>query len=100
MVGALLSVNKIEVVQIGVVNRDSPEEDEFDRSLVSRIVLKNEFADGLKGVEEFSHVFIIYWLDRIPTLRSVWWSLREVRNSHSRWESSPRECQSAQILLV
>jgi tRNA-Thr(GGU) m(6)t(6)A37 methyltransferase TsaA len=66
MGGVLLSVDNIEVFQIGVVNRDSPEEDEFDRSLVSRIVLRNEFADGLKGIERFSHVFIIYWLDRIP----------------------------------
>ncbi|MBQ9887597.1 MAG: tRNA (N6-threonylcarbamoyladenosine(37)-N6)-methyltransferase TrmO [Lachnospiraceae bacterium] len=31
---------------------------------VSTIVLKEEFYGGLKGIEDFSHVIIIYYLDK------------------------------------
>lgn len=30
----------------------------------SRIVLHPEFAAGLRGIEEFSHLMVIFWLDR------------------------------------
>ncbi len=66
-IGVILmpNVNKIEVEPIGFVKRTSRDEDVKDRRLISRVVLKNELADGLDGVEEFSHVFIIFWLHKI-----------------------------------
>jgi tRNA (adenine37-N6)-methyltransferase len=30
----------------------------------SRILVKKEFREGLRGLEEFSHVFVLYWLDK------------------------------------
>jgi tRNA-Thr(GGU) m(6)t(6)A37 methyltransferase TsaA len=30
----------------------------------SRIVLDEEWVDGLEGLEQFSHVVVIFWLDR------------------------------------
>lgn len=50
---------------IGFVKRESQVEDVFDRNLVSRIVLKKKLRSGLNGIEEFSHVFVIYWLNKI-----------------------------------
>ena len=30
----------------------------------SRIVLDGQWAEGLRGLEEFSHIVVIFWLDR------------------------------------
>lgn len=57
--------NKIEVCPIGVVRRKRPDEDVNDRDLVSEIVIYREFADGLVGTEDWSHLYVIFWMDRI-----------------------------------
>ena len=31
---------------------------------ISKIVINEEFEKGLKGLEEFSHIFVIYFLDK------------------------------------
>jgi len=61
----LSASQKIEVNPIGFVKRSSSNENERDRSLVSRIVLENEFAKGLDGIEEWSHVYVIFWMHEI-----------------------------------
>jgi len=43
---------KIEINPIGLVKRSSPDEKEKNRSLVSKIVVENEFAKDLNGIEE------------------------------------------------
>ena len=50
---------------IGFVRRASPDEDERDKSLVSKIVLLEELAPALDGIEEWSHIYVIYWLDKV-----------------------------------
>jgi len=52
---------------IGYVHRDRPDEDVKDRNIVSRVVLDTEFVEGLIGIEEFSHVYIIFWLNEFKT---------------------------------
>ncbi len=56
----------LDVRPIGFV-RD-PEGAAKDRSGrgVTQIVLKAELADGLDNVEDYSHVQVIYWLNRTP----------------------------------
>ena len=56
---------KIEMRPIGFVSRTSSDEDSLDRSLVSRIVLDQGLAPALDGIQDYSHVFVIYWLDKI-----------------------------------
>jgi len=53
------------MTSIGVVKRLSSSDDERDRNLVSKIVLDNEFAKGLDGIEEWSHIYVIFWMNRI-----------------------------------
>jgi len=50
---------------IGVVKRLSSSDDERDRNLVSKIVLDSKFAKGLDGIEEWSHIHVIFWMNRI-----------------------------------
>jgi tRNA-Thr(GGU) m(6)t(6)A37 methyltransferase TsaA len=61
----LSASKKIEIRSIGFVKRTSSDENVRDKSLVSRIMLKKDLAKALDGVEEFSHVFIIYWMHKI-----------------------------------
>ncbi len=59
------SSEEIHIRPIGYVERLSPEEDDKDRSLVSKIVVESEFAKGLDGIEEWSHVYVVFWMHRI-----------------------------------
>jgi len=50
---------------IGVVKRLSSSDDVRDRNLVSKIVLDSEFEKGLDGIEEWSHIYVVFWMNRI-----------------------------------
>ena len=54
--------NVIEVKPIGFVMREDSLEDE------SKVVLAEEFAEGLDGIEGFSHVYVIFWLHKVKNL--------------------------------
>lgn len=58
-------LKKIEISPIGFVKRTSSVEDVKDRSLVSKIVIRKDLAKALDGVEEFSHVFVTFWMHQI-----------------------------------
>ena len=61
----LSALRKVEIRPIGFVKRTSSSENVRDKNLVSKIVLKKALVKALDGVEEFSHVFIIYWMHKI-----------------------------------
>ena len=50
---------------IGFVSRASPDENEKDRSLVAKVVLDKDLAPALDGIEEWSHLYVIFWLDKV-----------------------------------
>jgi len=58
-------LNKIEACPIGVVHRQHADEDINDRNLISRIVIGEKYADGLVGIEDWSHLYVIFWMDKI-----------------------------------
>ena len=55
----------IHIRPIGYVERLSSEENDKNRSLVSKIMVEKEFAKGLDGIEEWSHVYVIFWMHKI-----------------------------------
>jgi tRNA-Thr(GGU) m(6)t(6)A37 methyltransferase TsaA len=59
------SLSKIEACPIGVVHRQHADEDINDRNLISRIVIDGRYADGLTGIEDWSHLYVIFWMDKI-----------------------------------
>jgi tRNA-Thr(GGU) m(6)t(6)A37 methyltransferase TsaA len=62
----------IEVRPIGFVSRISTDENERDRSLTTRIVFGEDLAPALDGIEEWSHIYVIFWLDQVvPTSKPV-----------------------------
>ena len=61
----LSPLEKIEIHPIGFVKRSSSDDNVMDRGFVSKIVLKNEFAKGLDGIEEWSHIYVIFLMHKI-----------------------------------
>jgi tRNA-Thr(GGU) m(6)t(6)A37 methyltransferase TsaA len=57
---------------IGYVARESAEEDERDLSHVVRVIIHSELTSALKGIEEWSHIYIIYYLHQAPLGKSEW----------------------------
>lgn len=58
--------------RIGVVRNDVGEPiDEGWGRVVSEIVLDETFAAGLDGIEDFSHVLILYWMHRAAEAEPV-----------------------------
>jgi tRNA-Thr(GGU) m(6)t(6)A37 methyltransferase TsaA len=55
----------IEMRPIGFVSRASPNENDRDRSLVAKVVLDEDLAPALDGIEEWSHLYVIFWMDRV-----------------------------------
>ena len=55
----------IHIRPIGYVERLSSEENDKNRSLVSKIIVEKEFAKGLDSIEEWSHVYVIFWMHKI-----------------------------------
>jgi tRNA-Thr(GGU) m(6)t(6)A37 methyltransferase TsaA len=56
---------KIEMRPVGFVSRALPDNNERDRSLVAKIVFEDDVAPALDGIEEWSHLYVIFWLDRV-----------------------------------
>ena len=68
------SETPIIVKPIGVVVEGLPEEKggAGRYNIISTIRVLDEYKDGLKGLEDYSHAFIIYWMDRAPEPRILW----------------------------
>jgi len=64
----LAPLEKIEMRPIGFVQRTSSNEDDKDRSLVSKVVFNQTLVKALEGIEEFSHVSILFWMHKISNV--------------------------------
>ncbi len=57
---------------IGVVYNDVKEPtDEGWNRVVSEVVLDETLAEGLDGIEEFSHLLILFWMHRAPEAEPI-----------------------------
>ncbi len=59
-----MQFKKIEIKPVGFVKRSSPTENVKDKNLVSKIVLKKNLTEALEGIEDFSHLFVVFWLHK------------------------------------
>ena len=59
------SPKSVEMNPIGYVHRASQDEDDRDRSLVSTVVVDKDLAPGLDGIEDWSHLYVIFWMDEV-----------------------------------
>jgi tRNA-Thr(GGU) m(6)t(6)A37 methyltransferase TsaA len=58
-------MDPIQIKPIGFVKRKSPDENDKNRSLISKIVINEQLTKALDGIEDFSHIYVIFWMDKI-----------------------------------
>lgn len=61
------AIIKIELKPIGFVTTKAIGKKVRDKSNVSKIVFGEHLAEALNGIEEFSHLFVIFWMHKIST---------------------------------
>jgi len=62
----MVATREIKMKPIGYVRRASREEDVKDKSLISRIVIRKDLVEALEGIEDFSHMFVVYRMHKVP----------------------------------
>jgi len=60
------SPTEIVLKPIGVVRTAAVGDEVKDKTRISRVVIRSELAEALEGVEGFSHLFVLFWLHKIP----------------------------------
>jgi len=58
-------LQRIFVKTIGFVRNELTEDEVRDQNCDSDVVIYKEYEAGLEGIEDFSHLNIIFWMDRI-----------------------------------
>ncbi len=56
---------KIELKPIGFVKTKGIGRENKEVSKVSEIILRDDLAEALEGIEDFSHLFVIFWMHKI-----------------------------------
>lgn len=58
---------KIELKPIGFVRTSATRDEVRNKSTISRLILREELTETLQGIEDFSHLFIIFWMNEISS---------------------------------
>lgn len=61
----MISEQQIVLKPIGYVKTDAVGNEVKDKSRMSKILLNSELVEALDGIEGFSHVFVIFWLNEV-----------------------------------
>jgi len=62
----VLHIKEVKLKPIGYVKRASKQEGVKDRSLISKIVVDRKLTKALDGIEDFSHIFVVFWMHQVP----------------------------------
>lgn len=57
--------NKICLEPVGFVKTKAVGNEIRDKKVVSQIIFREDIAEALTGIEEFSHLFVLFWLHEI-----------------------------------
>ena len=58
-------MSKIQLNPIGCVERKFSDENDKNRNLISKIIINKDLTNALDGIKDFSHIYIIFWLDKV-----------------------------------
>lgn len=62
----MTKIKEIKLEPIGYVKRKTENENVKDRSLITQVVIKRKYVKALNGIEDYSHLFIVFYMHRIP----------------------------------
>jgi tRNA-Thr(GGU) m(6)t(6)A37 methyltransferase TsaA len=60
------SPQKITIKPVGYVKTDAIGDEVKDKTRTSQIIIRPEFLAALDGITEYSHIYIIFWMHKIP----------------------------------
>lgn len=61
-------MEKIQLRLVGRVKnnfRESPPQRKSWQDVISKIMIESKFAECLEGIEDYSHIVVIYWMHKI-----------------------------------
>jgi len=56
------SSNKICLEPVGFVKTKAVGKEVRDKNIISQIVFREELTEALEGIQDFSHLFVLFWL--------------------------------------
>ncbi|MEJ5328292.1 MAG: tRNA (N6-threonylcarbamoyladenosine(37)-N6)-methyltransferase TrmO [Candidatus Bathyarchaeia archaeon] len=56
---------KIVLKPIGYVKTEAVGAEVRDKQRISQIIIKGELVEALEGIDGFSHLFVLYWLNQV-----------------------------------
>lgn len=63
----MLGKDEIKMKPIGFVKTEAVGNEVKDPNRVSKVILDAPLPEALVGIREFSHIFVIFWMDRVST---------------------------------
>ena len=75
----------VRLRSIGHIETDATEDEirKNRRNLVSRVIIDEDFSDGLVGLEGYSHLFVIYWMHKVPEIETKALKVHPRHSSHT-----------------
>ena len=58
----MISSSNICLEPVGFVKTEAVGKEVRNRNVVSQLIFREELTEALEGVEEFSHLFVLFWL--------------------------------------
>ena len=63
--------DKIFLNPIGRVKTEAVGDEVKDKSRISQIIVRDELVEALAGVEGFSHLFVLFWLNQVSSKQQM-----------------------------
>tara|TARA_B100001964_G_C14044499_1_gene514156 strand:- start:393 stop:857 length:465 start_codon:yes stop_codon:yes gene_type:complete len=63
----MMTNNNFSVRSIGYVKTKAIGKEVKDKSRLSQIIIFDDYVAALKGIEKFSHIIVLFWLNRITS---------------------------------
>ncbi|MFA5364099.1 MAG: tRNA (N6-threonylcarbamoyladenosine(37)-N6)-methyltransferase TrmO [Candidatus Bathyarchaeia archaeon] len=60
-----MTFEELCLVPVGFVKTSAVGKEVNDRNVVSQIVLDDQYLEAVDGVEEFSHLFVLFWFNQL-----------------------------------
>jgi tRNA-Thr(GGU) m(6)t(6)A37 methyltransferase TsaA len=60
-------LNDIQIYTVGVIKSPFTPESGNKQKIVADVILKKKYAPALKGIEDYSHIIILFWMQRISS---------------------------------
>ena len=59
------TLNRINLNPVGAVKTEATGKEVRDKTVISQIIFREELTEALEGIEEFSHLFVLFWLNEM-----------------------------------